>query len=229
MARLLIVDDDQHSIEQISTALQHEEHQIHAAHSSVEAIRCLRRDHFDMLLFGIKEDNTRVCTAVRTDPLRGALAVICLIPSDDLDARLSCFRAGADDCIGKPFEPAELAARVKALLRRTLHGGDNRQPQLAALDGRLVIDPLTHAVLVDGEAVKLTPLEFQLLFKLVCAAGRPCSSEQLIEAVWGYAPGTGDSALLRTQIKNLRHKLGSVDPAVAWIVTVPNVGYYIPG
>lgn len=228
MARILLVDSDQQSIEQINAALQADEHQTIAIDSAAAATRILRRDRFDMLLLGIKDDSIRICATVRTDPLRGKLPIICLITPDDLESRLSCFRAGADDCIGKPFEPAELAARVKAILHRTQQDDDSRHTQFLALEGRLAVDPLNHTVQADEQAVQLTPLEFQVLFKLVCAAGRPCSREHLIEAVWGYAPGTGDPALLRSQIKNLRHKLSSIDSSVEWVLTVPNNGYTVP-
>ena len=228
MARLLIVDNDKHSIEQMSGALQSDGHQIAIAHSMEEAIRALHISRSDMLLYGSDGLKARECGTIRTDPMLVNLPIICIVANYELEARLDCFRQGADDCIGRPFEPAELVARVNAVLRRTQQAEENRETQFLALNGRLAVDPFTHTVWVDQQTVQLTPLEFQLFFKLVCAAGRPCSSEQLLEAIWGHIPGTGDPTLLRTQIKNLRRKLGAIDNSVEWVLTIPNIGYAVP-
>ena len=228
MAHILIIADNQQAIEQIGVALQHEGNQTTAAHNMDDAIRCLRRERFDMLVLGSSDDDLRLCAAVRTDPVLVNMPIICLSAHDDVATRLAFFRAGGDDYIVSPFEPAELTARVRAILYRTQRVDDQHPTRFLAVGGRLAVDPHTHTAQVDGQEVQLTSLEFQLLFKLVCAAGLPCAREQLLDAVWGYAPGTGDPTLLRTQIKNLRHKLSALDDSVEWVQTVPNIGYVVP-
>lgn len=228
VARLLIADNDADAIKQISAALTADGHQIAVAHSMEEAMIGLRASHSDMLLLGADDQSPKQCSTIRTDPMLGNIPIICMVASNALEARLDCFRQGADDCVGKPFEPAELVARVNAVLHRTLRTNDPRQTRFTAMSGRLAVDPFTHTAQADEHLIQLTPTEFQLIFALVCSAGKACSSDQLLETVWGHLPGTGDPALLRTQIKNLRRKLAAIDDSAEWVLTIPNSGYLVP-
>ena len=97
MARLLIADKDQHSIEQMSVALQSDGHQIAVARSMEEAIRALHISRSDLLLLGGDGVTVRGCGTIRTDPMLVNLPVICIVANYELEARLDCFRQGADD------------------------------------------------------------------------------------------------------------------------------------
>jgi DNA-binding response OmpR family regulator len=140
---------------------------------------------------------------------------------DELE-RVRGLQAGADDYVVKPFGRQELLARVQALLRRA--GREAGRQQEHYLDDRLTIDFAQRAVIFDGEAVSLTPLEFRLLGAFVRHPRQVLSREQLLELVWGDAYGvSGDQVKL--YVGYLRRKLAPEDPAGAPIETVRGFGY----
>ena len=138
--------------------------------------------------------------------------------------KIEALHSGADDYVTKPFGPGELVARVQAALRRA--GRQPAEPRIE-VDG-LVVDVAAHAVWLDGEEVRLTPLEFSLLRVLVTNRGRLLTHRQLLVEVWGpeYADAT---ALLRTHIANLRHKIQRGERQRSFIRTDSGIGYRFEG
>ena len=133
------------------------------------------------------------------------------------------FDMGAADYVVKPFSPTELAARIRAALRRRAgpHLGEPSEPYSL---GDLTIDYAGHRVMVAGRAVRLTPTEYELLFELSVHAGRVLTHDRLLQRVWGLER-TGEPWLVREVVKRLRSKLGDDANSPAYIFTEPRVGY----
>src|SRR6185312_3178145 len=148
------------------------------------------------------------------------LPIIVLSALGEEAIKIEALEAGADDYVTKPFGPGELVARVQAALRRA--GREPTEPRIE-LDG-LVIDLAAHAVWLDGEEVRLTPIEFSLLRVLALNRGLLMTHRQLLVQVWG--PEHADATpLLRTHIANLRGKLGGGEGRRSFIRTDAGIGY----
>ena len=148
------------------------------------------------------------------------LPIIVLSALGEEAIKIEALEAGADDYVTKPFGPGELVARVQAALRRA--GREPTEPRVE-LDG-LVIDLAAHAVWLDGEEVRLTPIEFSLLRVLALNRGLLMTHRQLLVEVWG--PEHADATpLLRTHIANLRGKLGGGEGRRSFIRTDAGIGY----
>ena len=170
----------------------------------------------DVMLPGV--DGIEVLRRIRT---RSDAYVVMVTARTEETDRLIGLSVGADDYVTKPFSPRELAARVKALLRRP-HMADRTDAPLGA-DG-LTLDPDRREVRVDGRSVELSALEFDLLAALAGAPGRVFSRRQLLERVWGF-DYYGDERVVDVHIRNLRRVLGDDADAPRWIATVRGVGY----
>ncbi len=151
--------------------------------------------------------------------------VLILSGHDQTADRVRGLRAGADDFVGKPFQPRELAARVEALLRRS--GRRTGPPRPSTLDtGWLRFDPVAHVVSCGGRPVDLTPLEFRLLEALCRQPGAAASAAELVDAIWGEVEGVDATGHLNVVVSRLRKKLGE-DPRTGEspIETVRGYGY----
>jgi DNA-binding response OmpR family regulator len=137
--------------------------------------------------------------------------------------KVAGFAVGADDYLTKPFSLRELALRVKAILRRMdrIRTDGSSEP---IVRGSLVVDPVRHRVTVDGEEVPLTPLEFEILFKLAREPGVVLTREQLMDRVWGYRD-FGGGRVVDSHVARIRRKLGEDGNEPRFIRTVHGVGY----
>jgi DNA-binding response OmpR family regulator len=184
-------------------------------------------------------DGRAVIRAVRRDEEAGATPILVLSARGTTVDRIARLEDGADDYLPKPFSPAELVVRVKAILRRTspapsAGGAGADGPGVAAggsprtgplTHNGLVLDPERHEVTVDGRAVLLTHVVFRILQTLLEADGRVLSRDQLLDAVWGE---DGAEVLDRTvdvHVRRLRDKLGDDPDAPRWVATVRGSGY----
>lgn len=163
-------------------------------------------------------DGFEVCRQIRR---RSDVPVIMVTAKADSHDVVAGLEAGADDYVTKPFVPKELAARIRALLRRAATSTTARAPVMV---GGLAISPERGVAIRDGEVVNLTRTEFGLLCELAVEPGRVHTREELLERVWGY-DYFGDERLVDVHIRRLRTKIEQ-DPAVPQIVTtVRGVGY----
>jgi len=221
-SRVLIVEDEPDIRDLVVHHLKREGYLVSAASSGEEALRQVQAAPPDLVLLDLMMpamDGLEVCRRLRQDPATAMLPIVMLTAKGDEVDRVLGLEIGADDYVVKPFSPKELLARVRAVLRRS-----RSAPGAAPLRlGALVMDLGTHTVSVGGEALALTPKEFDLLRALVEARGRVLSREFLLDRVWGYSRASEiESRTVDVHIRRLRVKLG---PEGRRILTVKSVGY----
>jgi DNA-binding response OmpR family regulator len=221
-SRVLIVEDEPDIRELVVHHLKREGYQVSAASSGEEALRQVQAAPPDLVILDLMMpamNGLEVCRRLRQDPSTVSLPIVMLTAKGDEVDRVLGLEIGADDYIVKPFSPKELLARVRAVLRRS-----RPAPGVAPLRlGALVIDLGTHTASVGGDALALTPKEFDLLRALVEARGRVLSREFLLDRVWGYAHASEiESRTVDVHVRRLRVKLG---PEGWRILTVKSVGY----
>jgi DNA-binding response OmpR family regulator len=228
MARILAVDDDEAVLGVIHRALSMAGHTVVAERSSREALALLARDQdFDLVILDIvmaDPDGIRVCQTMRMNPLVARLPILFLTAKGAIDDRITGLQAGADDYMPKPFDLRELELRVEALLRYSTTGAEGGR---RVRSGLLELDRALGSARVDGRAVELTPIEFDLLNYFVAHAGEVISSDRLLHDVWGYPTGVGNTSLVRMHMLNLRRKIEEDPGQPRYLRTVPRHGYVL--
>lgn len=217
---ILVVDDEQNIVELVRLYLHNEGFRVVTAYDGPEALRLYRSAQpaliiLDLMLPGL--DGWEVCRQVRRE---SDLPIIMLTArSDDVD-KIVGLELGADDYLAKPFNPRELVARVKAVLRRpvvTLRAGFSGPRVL----GNTVIDPDRHEVVIAGKQVDLRSKEYDLLLMLAQNLGMVLERDTLLNKVWGYEY-IGDTRTVDVHVAHLRDRLTGSDLSIQ---TVRGVGY----
>ena len=220
--RILLVDDDESIRSQTSVLLQDEGYDVDEAATSGEALARFDRRAADCVLLDVMLPDGDGFDTCRTLRSRSDVPIIMVTARTDTYDVVAGLEAGADDYVTKPFEMKELAARIRAMLRRA-RVQESGVPRIA-LGGRVEIVPDEGVVRCDGEEVHLTRTEFRLLCELAANPGRLFSREVLLESVWGYEY-VGDSKLVDAHVHRLRSKIER-DPAnPEHVVTVRGLGY----
>ncbi|MGO3146476.1 MAG: MtrAB system response regulator MtrA [Leucobacter sp.] len=218
-ARILVVDDDRALAEMLSMVLQGEGFLVEHAYDGLAAVDQFRATRPDLVLLDVMLpglDGIGVCEQIRAE---SGVPIIMLTARTDTRDVVRGLEVGADDYVVKPFNPAELIARIRARMREPQ---DDVSETLAI--GDLSIDVAGHQVTRDGEAISLTPLEFDLLAILARKPQQVFTRELLLEKVWGYQY-KADTRLVNVHVQRLRAKI-EVDPDSPVIVTtVRGVGY----
>ncbi len=221
--RVLVVDDDPPSVKMISFLLQEEGYDVVTASSGPEALRLVDEAAPDLVILDVmmpNMDGLEVCQRIRR---RSDLPIIFLSAKGETADRIAGLDLGADDYLPKPFEPAELLARVRAVMRR-VEGGAFGEPRAALEIGGFRLDPVANrVVLPDGREVELTPIEFRLLYTLARHAGRTLSHEQILSHVWGYEYGYSNQVAV--YVRRLRTKIEPDPEHPRYLITARGVGY----
>jgi two-component system, OmpR family, alkaline phosphatase synthesis response regulator PhoP len=222
--RILVVDDDKQIVRLVSSYLEEAGFVVLTAYDGEAAIHSIRRDHPDLIVLDLMlpgRDGLEITRWLRADPHVAGIPILMLTARvEDVDKILG-LELGADDYLTKPFNPREVLARVRAILRRV--GGGLGQPQILQIGG-LRLDVDHHFISVDGQAVDLTPTEFTLLQTLMENPDHAFTRTELIEKALGYTY-EGMERTLDSHIKNLRKKI-EADPAEPhYLETVFGVGY----
>jgi DNA-binding response OmpR family regulator len=221
--KVLVVDDEPTIVEVVGRYMERAGYETHSAFDGPEALRLagLYRPDLvvlDVMLPGL--DGIEVMRRLQEDGPR--TAVILLTARGEESDRLVGLRHGADDYVVKPFSPAELVARVDAVLRRVSPPAEADPEPIE--HGPLRIDPASRTVTLAGEELSLTQREFDLLAYLAAHPGRVFSRDQLMEAVWDY-PFFTDTSTVTVHVRRLRAKLGDDPSEPRFIETVWGVGY----
>ena len=219
--RILIVDDEPNILATLAPLLRARGYDVHTAMNGRAAIEAVDRDKPDLVLLdlGLPDiDGVEVCRAIREGQ---SIPIVVLSARGAERDKVRALDMGADDYVTKPFGAEELVARVRAALRRA----DNPPPPTEAIvRGGLVIDRERFRVLRDGEEVRLTPKEFELLTFLAQHPGRVLTHRTLLRAIWG--PNVLDQPEhLRVLVGSLRKKIEPTPSAPRYILTEPWVGY----
>jgi DNA-binding response OmpR family regulator len=220
---VLVVDDEPTIVEIVGRYMERAGYETYQAGDGPEALRLaeLHRPDLvvlDLMLPGI--DGIEVMRRLHERP-GPRTAVILLTARGEESDRLVGLRHGADDYVVKPFSPAELVARVDAVLRRVAPPAEEQPP---IERGPLRVEPATRKVVLDGEEISLTQREFDLLAYLAARPGRVFSRDQLMEAVWGESFFT-DTSTVTVHVRRLRAKLGDDSAEPRFVETVWGVGY----
>jgi DNA-binding response OmpR family regulator len=225
-ARILVVEDEPRLRELLRLFLEREGHQVTDAGDGQAALRAFDADGADLVVLDLMLPGMQGETVL--EALRQGSDVPVLITSakrSDAE-RIAGLRLGADDYLGKPFNPHELTARVAAILRRTRPAATTSPDAILSLNaGRLVLDPATRRyTLREGGSGRLTPGEVALLLALARRPGQVLSREMLLEAV-ARRPDEVYERVVDVHVANLRRKLGD-DAGEPWLIeTIPGSGY----
>jgi DNA-binding response OmpR family regulator len=219
---ILVADDDPRATELIKLYLERERYRVLVVHDGGAALEVARREPISLIVLDVMlptVDGIEVCEALRGEGL--SVPIILLTARTTEEDRVQGLDVGADDYVTKPFSPRELAARVRAVLRRV---GDQGGGLLRV--GPLVLDAERQEAHLGERHLPLTPTEFRLLLVLAREPGRPFSRHRLAERALGY-DYDGLERTIDKHIANLRSKLAG-EPSL--VVTVPGVGYKLePG
>jgi DNA-binding response OmpR family regulator len=220
---VLVVDDEEAIAEAVRARLVSEGYQVLVAADGPQAIEINRERHPDMVVLDLMlpgMDGLEVCKQIQRE---GWTPVLMLTAKTEEADKVAGFAVGADDYLTKPFSLRELAARVKAILRRMERMRETKDD--GPLDrGGMVIDPNRRRITVDGEEIGLTPLEFEILVTLARDPGVVMSRDQLMDRVWGYRDYAG-GRVVDSHVARIRRKLKEDGNEPRFIRTVHGVGY----
>ena len=220
-AHILLVDDEPNILNTMTPLLRSRGYEVSSASNGRRALEEIERSKPDLVVLdlGLPDlDGVEVCRLVRE---RSTVPIVVLSARRTEADKVRALDIGADDYVTKPFGTEELLARIRVALRRGDPSGRTNEP---IVRGGLVIDRERFRVLHDGEEIRLTPKEFDLLTYLAQHSGRVLTHRTILKAVWGpYA--VDQPALLRVPIGSLRRKIEDNASAPKWILTEPWVGY----
>ena len=228
MAKILVCDDDKDIVEAIDIYLTQEGYEVLKAYDGDEAIKVLKRNEVDLLIMDVmmpRLDGIRATLKIRENM---SLPIIILTAkSEDADKILG-LNIGADDYMTKPFNPLELVARVKSQLRRYTQLGSTARSdnQSEFRTGGLVIRDDLKEVTVDGEKVKLTPIEYNILLLLVKNQGKVFSINQIYENIWNEEAIGADNTVA-VHIRHIREKIEINPKEPRYLKVVWGVGYKV--
>ena len=222
MIKVLIVDDDTNISELISLYLKKEGYETREAYTGKEALELFEEYKPDMVLLDImlpEVDGYDVCKEIRKID---RTPIIMLTAKGEIFDKVLGLELGADDYMVKPFDPKELIARVKAVLRRSIKQSEPAQIRNRIMLDNLIIDKDNYSVTYEGNLVELPPKELEVLYFLAGHPKQVFTREQLLDKIWGY-DFVGDTRTVDVHIKRLRDKF---EGEHTWsIKTVWGVGY----
>ncbi|QWU15789.1 DNA-binding response regulator, OmpR family, contains REC and winged-helix (wHTH) domain [Paenibacillus sophorae] len=228
---ILLVDDEKEIVELLEIYFNNEGYRLLKAYNGLEALECLEQEDVDLIILDVmmpRMDGIAACLKIRED--RNMPIIMLSAKNTDMD-KITGLSLGADDYVGKPFNPLEIVARAKSQLRR--YHKWNRDLPARKSDHELqfedlLIDTAKHEVSVDGRKVKLTPREFAILELLARHQGQVLSMEQIYRSLWNEPFLDGGNTVM-VHIRNIREKIELDPKRPRYIQTVWGVGYKLDG
>ena len=216
------VDDDINIVKLIKLYLEKEDYTVYTAHNGVEALEVWKKENPSIIILDImmpEMDGNSVCREIRKT---SDTPIIMLTAKGETFDKVLSLELGADDYLVKPFEPKELIARIKAILRRSDSKSSSDDNKIVTFD-KLEVNLVNYELKLDGRILEIPPKELELLYFLVSNPNRVFTREQLLEEVCGF-DYFGDSRTVDVHVKRLREKLEGVE--ANWqLKTVWGVGY----
>ncbi len=227
MANILVCDDDREIVDAIEIYLNQEGYHIFKAYDGEQAIEILSKEEVHLLIMDImmpKLDGIRATLKIRKS---SSIPIIILSAKSEDSDKILGLNIGADDYVTKPFNPLELVARVKSNLRRyTALGSLNQDGRVLYQTGGLVINDDTKEVTVDGEPVKMTPIEYSILLLLMKNQGKVFSIDEIYESIWNE-DAIGADNTVAVHIRHIREKIEINPREPRYLKVVWGVGYKI--
>jgi len=218
---ILVVEDEASIASFVSLYLKNAGYEVRTAENGTDALAAVQSREPALIILDLMLpdlDGLEVCRRIRQ---RSDVPILMLTARDEDVDKIIGLEVGADDYMTKPFNPRELVARVKSILRRVTPERREAQGE-RIVHGDLIIDAGRREVTVKGVEVQLAPKEFELLWELLDHRGLVLTRDQLLERVWGYT-FAGDTRTVDVHVRQVRRKLGEAAP----IVTVWGVGYKV--
>ena len=228
MFNILVCDDDKEIVDAIDIYLSQEGYHILKAYDGLQAIEIMKKEEVHLILLDIMRPNLDGIRATRKIRETSSVPIIMLsAKSEDVDKILG-LNIGADDYITKPFNPLELIARVKSQLRRYTQLGNlaTEEKEAVYVCGGLVVNDDLKTVTVDGEPVKLTPIEYNILVLLIKNQGKVFSIEQIYENIWNEEAIGADNTVA-VHIRHIREKIEINPREPRYLKVVWGIGYKI--
>ena len=228
MFHILVCDDDKEIVEAIEIYLTQEGYDVLKAYDGIEAMEILEEKEVNLLIIDVmmpRLDGIRATLKIRE---KNSLPIIILSAKSEDSDKILGLNIGADDYLTKPFNPLELVARVKSQLRRYTQLGSRvtEQQEEIYVTGGLMINDERKEVTVDGELVKLTPIEYNILLLLMKNQGRVFSINQIYEAIWNEEAIGADNTVA-VHIRHIREKIEINPKEPRYLKVVWGVGYKI--
>lgn len=228
MFHILVCDDDKEIVEAIEIYLSQEGYDVLKAYDGIEAMEILEEKEVNLLIIDVmmpRLDGIRATLKIRE---KNSLPIIILSAKSEDSDKILGLNIGADDYLTKPFNPLELVARVKSQLRRYTQLGSRvtEQQEEIYVTGGLMINDERKEVTVDGELVKLTPIEYNILLLLMKNQGRVFSINQIYEAIWNEEAIGADNTVA-VHIRHIREKIEINPKEPRYLKVVWGVGYKI--
>jgi DNA-binding response OmpR family regulator len=236
-ANILVIEDDYIVARTIERSLRSDEFNVILSSRGDKGLHLARQNPPDLVILDIvmpDMDGYSVCENMRGDPKLAETPILFLTARVKPEDRIAGFRAGADDYLCKPFNVDELILRIQAILRRTrpYSNGAVRQldfsPPHCLVVGEYTLDTQTFELHTPSRGkIRLTPLQYDLLYHLMTHPGEPFSPARLLDEVWDYPSGRGSPDLVRVHIKTLRERIENDPRAPTFICTIPGRGYTV--
>ncbi len=224
---ILVADDDLASVKLTAFLLEDAGYRVLRAYDGPAIMQAVEQNQPDLVLLDVtmpKVNGFDICRQIRRT---SDVPIIFISGNGQLADRVTGLQIGGDDYLVKPFEPAELLARVEAVLRR--RNSEMVTPVSRITQGPITLDPIEHRVMFsDGKSTVLTPIEFRLLYYMMQNAGRVLNTSQILSKVWGY-DYEGESNLVAVYVRRLRSKIEPENETPRHVVTVRNLGYKFVG
>lgn len=227
MSRILVCDDDREIVEAIAIYLEREGYEVLKAYDGQEAVSILEQEEADLLIIDVMMPKLGGVEATFRIREKSNIPIIILSAKSEDQDKIFGLKVGADDYVTKPFNPMELLARVQSQLRRSkmLNKAEESEPARGIYkNGGLVMDDERKLVTVDGERVRLTPLEYNILLLFMKHLGMTFSSQQIYETIWNEE-ALGDDNVVAVHIRHIREKIEINPKKPKYLQVVWGIGY----